>query len=174
MIVIDQFFNDAVLAKADQRIKDPGRGWTNLSWNPRLRDNSALIWITVFPEIKLDVIEPFLRAGMHIQSLDRLSVQFCIWYRGSSINWHNDYKYMWASTIYLNSHWRTEDGGLFMFQDQNSAEYEVVVPRRNRCVINDGHEHHHVTQISMNAQTPRYTIQVWHHGNNVLKNSQYI
>jgi len=80
-----------------------------------------------------------------------------IWDVGAATGMHDDSRYMFNATFYLNKDWLPDDGGLYVYLDD---EYKVFVPKYNSCAfINKSKlEPHLVTPITTNAREKRYTI----------------
>jgi hypothetical protein len=81
-----------------------------------------------------------------------------IWDIGSATGMHSDSSYMFNATFYLNKEWSAEDGGLYVYLDND--EYKVYVPKYNSCAyINQSMiEQHLVTPVTSNAKEKRFTI----------------
>jgi len=82
------------------------------------------------------------------------------WEKGCYIPWHNDQKYDFSATIYLNPEWEADDGGQFVYTEDDDF-YGVnhsYTPQFNSAVmLEDGH-FHCVTPIGSLDKT-RVTIQ---------------
>jgi len=80
-----------------------------------------------------------------------------IWDVGAATGMHDDSRYMFNATFYLNKDWLPDDGGLYVYLDD---EYKVFVPEYNSCAyINKNKlEPHLVTPVTTNAKEKRYTI----------------
>lgn len=87
---------------------------------------------------------------------------FQVWGRNSYLNWHDDHHYAYNGTIYLNEDWNIDDGGLFLYMEDD--QIYGICPDYNFMVINfsDGLKlstPHCVTYISPTAKQKRITIQ---------------
>lgn len=93
---------------------------------------------------------------------DKLIYQYYIWDSYSGISPHNDEKFKFGSTLYLNSN-LVIDGGLFVWKDKESPDncYQCLNPQENVMVVNDDNEIHFVTPVSPHATKYRCTIQIW-------------
>lgn len=92
---------------------------------------------------------------------DDVSMQFFVWGPFSGISRHNDEKYQWGGTIYLNERWEIDYGGIFLWEDHDTGELRARVPEFNTMVINDELEHHLVTPVSHFVPEERLTIQLF-------------
>ena len=88
-----------------------------------------------------------------------LELKYNIWHPNSGISWHNDGKYRYGFTLYLNQTWDIDWGGVFMWEDNLSDEYKMFPPEYNCLVLNDSKEYHAVSIISPTANCYRLTIQ---------------
>ena len=81
-----------------------------------------------------------------------------VWDVGAATGMHDDTRYLYNATFYLNKIWRPDDGGLYVYLD--GAEYKVFVPEYNSCayINQDKVEPHLVTPVTTNALEKRYTI----------------
>lgn len=89
--------------------------------------------------------------------------QFYIWNKLSSINVHDDKKYSFGATLYLNN-WKVDWGGLFVWKDKDEKKdyfHKALCPKKNMLVVNDNNESHTVTSISPYAPDCRFSIQIW-------------
>lgn len=91
----------------------------------------------------------------------QLVVQWNRWHRDSAINPHTDSRYLWAGTVYLNTVWLPQWGGLFCWQDAQ-AEIHQHCPQYNSAVFNTCQELHWVTVVT-GVSLPRLTLQIWAH-----------
>jgi hypothetical protein len=91
-----------------------------------------------------------------------------VWSGGSYITWHSDNCYPYNGTIYLNEEWDSDDGGVFLYKDNQTSEIKGIEPTYNSMVVNsatetDPHSLHCVTCIVPGTIKKRLTIQwrVW-------------
>ena len=87
-----------------------------------------------------------------------------VWGGGSYITWHPDACYPYNGTIYLNQEWNSDDGGLFLYKDNQTNEIKGIEPTYNSMVANfatdtDLHNVHCVTCIVPGTIKKRVTIQ---------------
>ena len=87
------------------------------------------------------------------------------WEFGCYIPWHNDGKYNYSSTIYLNPKWHHNDGGQFVYKSDNSDEFyginESYTPEFNSAVVvkNTDKGHYHLVTPILTQDKTRITIQ---------------
>ena len=79
--------------------------------------------------------------------------------RNPNFDYHNDFAYRFGATIYLNNEWHINQGGLFVYKQNN--EHKVYVPEFNSMVLNDDKSWHLVTPVSVYAGKFRTTLQIW-------------
>jgi len=81
-----------------------------------------------------------------------------VWDAGSATGLHDDSRYMFTATFYLNKIWSPDDGGLYVYLDGD--QYKAYVPEYNSCAFTNQStlEKHLVTPITNNAPEKRYTI----------------
>jgi len=168
MIIVDNFLTPEVIdivedIKKNFNSKDKKRlGWTNSVWDEYLYSSSALTFVTPASELDKYLLPLFEKADPMFKNA-QIDTQFCLWGKGSTIPFHNDSHVAFAATVYLNEKWNIEDGGLFLWRDNNTNELLVVNPEYNICVINNLRESHHVSVVSYGAKQFRMTLQIWAH-----------
>jgi Rps23 Pro-64 3,4-dihydroxylase Tpa1-like proline 4-hydroxylase len=77
---------------------------------------------------------------------------------GTGINWHDDYKYEYGITYYINRRWNLKFGGEFLFKNKNANGFIPLVG--NSMVIVKAPLDHKVTPV-MKPVVPRKTIQIF-------------
>ena len=87
-----------------------------------------------------------------------------VWSGGSYITWHSDNVYPYNGTIYLNQEWDSNDGGLFLYEENHTNEIKGIEPTYNSMVVNSSiennpHNNHCVTCIVPGTTKKRITIQ---------------
>ena len=87
--------------------------------------------------------------------------QYYMWNRGSAIPFHNDDSYHLGGTIYLNTDWLSEWGGLFIWNERYNKLWKALCPTQNMMVLNTHNEPHMVTEVSSHAPQVRVTIQIF-------------
>lgn len=87
-----------------------------------------------------------------------ISIHYCT--QGAHIPWHNDGSHKHAITIFLNSRWDRNNGGLFLFEDVIKNEIKAVVPTFNRAIELTGGVLHAVTATTKTSPIRR-SIQIF-------------
>lgn len=124
-------------------------------WAPELFEGfSGSVEITEAHSMVKNLVQSRIAQVHPIQTSDRVTAQYCIWHPDSGINPHRDERYRWAATLYLNSLWLAEYGGLFL------TGAEAIVPEMGTLIINDQQELHCVSRIRACAPE-RITLQIW-------------
>ena len=93
-----------------------------------------------------------------------MSYQYYVWNKMAGIANHDDRTYGAGATLYLNTFWDSNWGGLFVWKDKNEKkEYKLnaICPKQNMLIINDEREMHLVTSTAPTIPYPRTTIQIW-------------
>ena len=82
------------------------------------------------------------------------------WEKGCYIPWHNDQKYDFSATIYLNPEWEYDDGGQFVYTegDDYYGVNHSYTPQFNTAVLLKGGHYHCVAPVNSSDKT-RVTIQ---------------
>jgi Rps23 Pro-64 3,4-dihydroxylase Tpa1-like proline 4-hydroxylase len=88
-----------------------------------------------------------------------------VWTKLSYIPWHNDTTYTSAITIYLNEYWDPDWGGIFLYHTETEQKnIKGYIPKFNTAIKNSRKVYHSTTIISMDAETPRVTVQLFKGG----------
>ena len=87
-----------------------------------------------------------------------------VWSGGSYITWHPDDCYPYNGTIYLNEKWDSNDGGVFLYKENETNEIKGIEPEYNTMVVNyatetSQHNDHCVTCIVPDTIKKRITLQ---------------
>jgi hypothetical protein len=92
-----------------------------------------------------------------------LKFQNYVWTKNSGISIHNDEKYKFGATIYLNQYWTPNFGGIFLWKEKDSLDHILkgICPVYNSMIVSDENESHMVTPVSPYATEFRVTIQIW-------------
>jgi len=77
---------------------------------------------------------------------------------GSGINWHDDGRYSYGITYYINRRWNKKFGGEFLFMDKNTNGFIPLVA--NSLVIVKAPFKHKVSPVQKPI-VPRKTIQIF-------------
>tara|TARA_B100001105_G_scaffold248273_1_gene233856 strand:+ start:1280 stop:1726 length:447 start_codon:yes stop_codon:yes gene_type:complete len=105
------------------------------------------------------------RLKKEFDSFDQAYLTVQRWEFGCYIPWHNDGKYNYSSTIYLNPKWHHNDGGQFVYKLDNSDEFysinESYTPEFNSAVVvkNTDKGHYHLVTPILTQDKTRITIQ---------------
>ena len=81
------------------------------------------------------------------------------WDRGSYIPFHSDKGNKFSATIYLNDVWDENDGGIFLYKQNN--EIKGILPEYNKIIVNNKFLEHSVSMIVPTAEHPRVTMQIF-------------
>lgn len=108
-------------------------------------------------EIFVEIKEFFeKKTGINKRNIE--SILFNYWTQGSHIPWHNDGDNSGGMTIYLNTNWDIDHGGLFLYK--NKGAINAVVPKRNSAILQIGGIPHSVCPTTKNSNI-RQTIQIF-------------
>lgn len=122
------------------------------------------------PEIllnKLDTIDHDRITGIMEQYFGKFNTAYLTvqrWEKGCYIPWHNDKKYDFSATIYLNPEWDESDGGQFVYAkgDDLFGLNHSYTPQFNTAVMLKQGHFHCVSPISTSEKI-RVTIQFFAH-----------
>lgn len=78
--------------------------------------------------------------------------------KGTGINWHNDHKWNYGATYYLNNRWNQNWGGEFMFMDKRNQGW--ISPIGNSLVIIKSPFKHKVNLV-LSPIIPRLSVQMF-------------
>ena len=159
--ILDEQFAKDLFKDAHTRFLSPSFEWsTNYNWQPSLVNASHPVLTRPYdPETADKILEALIAKG--ILTHKNFAVMNYIWTKLSYITWHNDDRYDQAVTIYLNEFWGWDWGGHFLYKTDNTNEFQGFIPEFNMCVVNTKNYSHCVTPISLDAQMPRITIQIF-------------
>jgi hypothetical protein len=131
---------------------------TNRFWEPGIVKDSNLVLIhklspdtILHQKISLDV-----KAKCQIHKMK--SIQFYYWTQGSHIPWHSDSNHNGGLTIYLNTTWNEDWGGIFLYKHGDSIG--GYYPKPNRSIVQCGGIEHSVAPTTKNSDI-RLTIQIF-------------
>ena len=95
---------------------------------------------------------------LYFPKYDKLMLQYYIWQPQSGISWHNDQApdRLFGATLYLNEKWHPDNGGWFIWEDNNG--HHTILPKKKFLAVNNNYEYHCVTPVSIGF---RCTIQIW-------------
>jgi len=155
------FIND-IKKEVYQNIGEPN--WKNsLCWDPSVRKSSTVVLIFGLNDFfKNELKNKFVYFFPELIN-KLIYVNYYIWPNLSFIPFHADGgKYMGA-TIYLNENWDKDNGGLFLYED--NEEIKAIIPEFNKCIVNDLKTNHATTLTTMGAPY-RETLQIFFNENN--------
>jgi len=141
---------------------------SNNDWDQRLILNSSIVLThkirdkLLYKKIK-NSIETALDIDFEKEELTFVPFIY-VWGGGSYITWHQDECYPYNGTIYLNEEWDGNDGGVFLYKENQTKEIKGIEPTYNSMVVNsatekDPHNFHCVTCIVPGTIKKRVTIQ---------------
>jgi len=144
--------------KFDINSKIPQAVWSNntQNWQYHLYKHSHGLCLSydLDGDLKSSILQ---RLKKYFPYYNDCGVKYHVWEEGSSIALHDDQKFLFGATLYLNKNWNPSYGGLFCYKHQE--KYESIFPQYNSLVIVDEKEEHCVTPLGVNLPEPRYTVQ---------------
>ena len=161
MLLIENSISDDLYQKCVEELNEKlsQRCWvsSSLNWGPDVKkgvNGSCLVTpvsnnIHYFLEKELKSLFPKHR---------KLEFNYYVWQPQSGISWHSDNVSgrSFGGTLYLNEEWFPNDGGWFIWEDENG--HHTILPRKKFLVVNDNGEPHCVTPVTFGF---RFTIQIW-------------
>jgi hypothetical protein len=146
-------------------IKNVANIYTNMVWQDDFKEDSNLVlFIALSKDIVKEVEDSLIKLNIFnfnkYKSLtEHGQVMLQIWSQGSYAKEHIDQTYGAAATLYLNN-WTYEDGGRLEYLDQESQEWNYIVPQYNLLAFNDTKIPHKVSRVNTNREL-RTTLQVF-------------
>ena len=132
---------------------------TNCGWGQELVQESSPVFIYDLPDESLkESIVRVIGSVKEVPEFTETNVMFHYWTRGSYIPWHTDAGYKAGITIYLNDTWGRDDGGLFLYREND--EIKGLIPEFNMMVVQVGGTDHTVTPI-IRVGAIRASIQIF-------------
>ena len=130
---------------------------TNYSWDNNLvKDSNPIIIYTIDDKFVIfDKIKNYIKDKNNIDVKYILLTNFM---QNSHIPWHNDGIHNGGMTIYLNTEWNKDHGGIFLFE--HNDEIKGIYPSKNLAVIQRGGVNHCVAPTTRNSEI-RKTIQIF-------------
>lgn len=131
----ENVFSEALLEKLFLHTRDgkaPNK--TNFfNWGSNVIGVSNAIFVFDLPEeLKKEVETELLNKNIFEQVPKKWFCSVFLMSRHSNIPWHNDEKYKFTCTIYLNKEWDSNHGGYFMYED--GEELKAIIPTYNNAV----------------------------------------
>lgn len=178
--VLEKYLIKDVIEYFKSMLKEDVWG-SSFSWDQNLGPISANIIThkisdkSLKKEIKKN-IENVLKVNFDEKDLNFIPSIY-IWSSGSYITWHLDDNYPYSGTIYLNEEWDSNDGGVFLYEDNYTNEIKGIRPSYNSMVVNSGikddpHNSHCVTCIVPGTIKKRITLQ-WRTNSNKKQKLSY-
>jgi hypothetical protein len=139
---------------------------SNIAWGEDVIKSSAPILINNLDNDK-NICDYFRNKydNMFPELKDKeMKISYFLFPRLSYIPFHDDGNHFFASTIYLNEEWHVDNGGLFLYKEEN--EIKAVVPKFNLALTNSNNIIHGTSLTTIDAPY-RETIQIFF--NNINK-----
>ena len=161
MILIEDSITDDLYQKCveelNKKVSENCWGSSSLNWNSLIKQGvlGSCIITTVSDNIH-QLLEQELKSSL--PTYTELILQYYIWQPQSGIGWHNDAwkNRLFGATLYLNDEWNPNNGGWFIWEDDDG--YHTILPKKKLLVLNDNCQHHCVTPVAIDF---RCTIQIW-------------
>ena len=157
-IISDALSDDIIkLCNDDIDSKTKEKVWvSNLAWDDELYEgiSGACLVSSLSPSNLLSVRTKLIK---NFPKYNSLKLNYYYWMRQSGINWHDDGRWLFGATLYLND-WKKEWGGLFLWEDKG---LHCLCPKKGMLVVNDKRQPHSVTPVSMTAPHGRRSIQIF-------------
>ena len=93
-----------------------------------------------------------------LKDITEMSTNIHFMKKGSGINWHDDRKWKYGATFYINRRWNSNFGGEFMFHSEKSHGFIPIVG--NSLVIIKAPMNHKVNPV-LSPVIPRVSIQMF-------------
>ena len=130
-------------------------------WNEDLINNIVPPFRTEVNNYKpFDHLKTLVRHNIFfsLKNVKKMSTIIHYMKKGSGINWHNDEKWKYGATYYLNHKWHNQWGGEFMFTD--GAGHGWIPVMGNSLVIIKSPIEHKVNPVLTNI-IPRISVQIF-------------
>lgn len=169
MKIVKNFLPEEVFleCQTELRKKLRDRVWTSssIAWSENVK--KGIIGSTLMSKLSPELSEKIskeLKPHLEESGIDDVKDIWCdfyVWQYYAGISAHNDQKYKFGATIYLNDEWFVTSGGLFIWYDKETETEKIHTPERNALVLNTDFEEHLVTPVTLETLDFRYTIQIW-------------
>ena len=153
----DNFLDPYLIKQIDEHVEASRTNtiWrTSQWWEPAVRRVTSPIAILTLPEeFHLAILQRLKKVKEISWKDDKppLRSQYYLYPPGGYIAWHDDTKYAWASTIYLNPVWDPNWGGIHLHEDLKGLGIRGEIPWFNRAIINSGGVPHAVSVLTPDA-----------------------
>lgn len=139
-------------------IEDKSKLITNSLWDDEIVNRSTEVFISQLDSGNILYKKITNEIKKYIPFKYRTcKISFYFWTKNSYIPWHYDLNRSGAVTIYLNDDWHMNDGGLYLYK--NDDIINAVVPEKNLAVISDYKTFHGTSSVVENKI--RRTIQIF-------------
>jgi len=151
----EELFKECILFSIENQKKDVFR--TNyFSWNKNIVRDSNLVLISDLCNEQLhNKINDVIKTKIGV---DTKCIMFYYWMPGSFIPFHNDAHHNGSITIYLNTNWNKNWGGLFLFEEDSIIK--AIEPIGNR-IIKQSNGLVHSVSCTTKLSDIRRTIQIF-------------
>lgn len=165
MKVIKDFFPQNTIDKIQTFVEENRHLpiWhTNSAWISRIKKHSSQVsCLDITEKFSEDIKKIFVEYNNKFINYTFVTLYY-EWNRGSYIPCHIDSNHIIAATLYLNKDWDIEDGGIFMYYENNNDDnLKCIFPKYNSLVLSERNEIHHVSLINYHAKEVRKTVQIW-------------
>ena len=130
---------------------------SSINWSSAIKKN--VVGSCIFTPVS-DTIHHLLEDELKssLPEYEKLVCNYYVWQSQSAISWHKDGydNILFGATLYLNEEWYPDNGGWFIWEDNDG--YHTILPKKRLLVLNDNYQNHCVTPISLDF---RCTIQIW-------------
>lgn len=120
--------------------------------------SNAVFGFDLDEELKITVLKEFIAKGMLPSMPKKAQVYIHLFSRNSFIPWHDDKKYPYTATVYLNETWDVDFGGLFLYEDDSNLK--CIMPKFNTAVYFEPPLGHATTVTTINAPL-RESLQIF-------------
>jgi hypothetical protein len=137
---------------------------SNFHWESKIVRMSAPVLVRDYDtKMSAIILQQLHDKGVINKNYNNYHVMNYVWTRLSYIPWHNDGDYMSAITVYLNEYWDPNWGVIYVYRTSAEPKQNIrgYLPKFNAAVKNNNRVSHSTTMISMDAASPRVTIQLF-------------
>ena len=168
MKIYKNCISDALFRQCVEKVRENAviQKWasSSLCWTPEIKKN--ITGSCLFCEVDENLSNK-LRDELksYLPEHKKLIFQFYIWQNDAGISIHDDTRYKFGATLYLNPDWHVNWGGLFVWydslEDYHEGRAQCLTPRGKTLVVNDEKQLHLVTPVSSTSPEIRVTVQIW-------------
>jgi hypothetical protein len=120
--------------------------------------SNAIFGFDLDEDLKNEVFTELIVKGV-LPSMPTVSQAYVhLFTRNSFIPWHDDAKYKYTATVYLNESWNVDLGGLFLYEDEGNLK--CVMPKYNNALFFVPPIGHTTTITAINAPM-RESLQIF-------------